>query len=304
MKTPPLHGLLVLDKPQGITSRDAVDRAQGWFPRGTRLGHTGTLDPLATGVLVLCAGSATRLTEYVQRMAKTYRAGVLLGARSDTDDVDGNVTPVAGAAPPNLAAVRRHLDEFLGEIEQVPPAFSAAKVTGKRAYDMARRGEEVVLQPRKVHVHGIDVLGYGWPRLELEVRCGKGTYIRSLARDLGARLGCGGLIETLRRTRVGPFAAADAVPLDADARTARARLLPVALAVAELPRVDVTAADAVRLRQGQTVRPDRLAPSAGVEEAVAFGPGGALVGVVRVDAGRRALAPVKVLPEPDEGRMQ
>src|SRR5262249_34880588 len=180
MKGSPYHGLLVLDKPGGVTSRDAVDRAQRWFPRGTRLGHTGTLDPLATGVLVLCVGSATRLTEYVHRMPKTYRAGVLLGARSDTDDADGTVTQVAVAAPPDLTAVRGRLDEFLGEIEQVPPAFSAAKVTGRRAYDLARRGDEVVLQPRKVQIYQIDVRGYAWPRLDLEVRCGKGTYIRSL----------------------------------------------------------------------------------------------------------------------------
>src|SRR5215510_8736714 len=120
------NGFLVIDKPEGITSRDVVDRAQRWFPRGTRLGHTGTLDPLATGVLVLCVGAATRLTEYVQDMAKTYRAGVRLGARSDTDDVDGQVTPVEGVTPPSPAAVRARLDEFLGEIELVPPAFSAA----------------------------------------------------------------------------------------------------------------------------------------------------------------------------------
>src|SRR5437588_5194695 len=120
MTTPAYHGLLVLDKPPGVTSRDAVDRAQRWFPRGTRLGHTGTLDPLATGVLVLCAGAATRLTEYVQDMAKTYRAGVLLGARSDTDDADGAVAPVDVPAPPDEEAVRARLAEFVGDVEQVP----------------------------------------------------------------------------------------------------------------------------------------------------------------------------------------
>src|SRR5437868_10458268 len=126
MKPPPPDGLLVLDKPAGVTSRDAVDAALRWFPRGTRMGHTGTLDPLATGVLVLCLGQATRLAEYVQRMSKTYRAGLLLGATSATDDADGTITPVSGARAPAAGALRDCLDEFVGEIDQVPPQFSAA----------------------------------------------------------------------------------------------------------------------------------------------------------------------------------
>jgi tRNA pseudouridine55 synthase len=301
MRTSPHHGLLVLDKPGGMTSRGAVDRAQRWFPRGTKIGHTGTLDPLATGVLVLCVGSATRLTEYVQDMQKTYRAGVLLGARSDTDDADGRVAPAEEVSSvPELGTVRARLDEFRGEIRQVPPAYSAAKVTGRRAYDLARRGAEVALEARTVRIDGIDVLSYAWPRLELEVRCGKGTYLRSLARDLGQRLGCGGLIETLRRTRVGPFTAEDAVPLDAAAAVALARLRPPAAAVAELPRVEVLAPQALRLRQGQRaqacgVERKGTFPTGGGEVAV-FGPGGALVGVGRLDGAGSALTPVKILP--------
>src|SRR5262249_9674427 len=177
-------GLLVLDKPAGITSRSAVDRALRWFPRRTRLGHAGTLDPLATGVLVLCLGGATRLAEYVQRMGKTYTSTFVLGATSDTDDADGTVTPVPGAADPGRGAVAAALAGLVGTLEQVPPAFSAAKVTGRRAYDLARRGEEVPLRPRPVEVYGIDVLRYEYPFLDVEVRCGKGTYIRALARDL------------------------------------------------------------------------------------------------------------------------
>jgi tRNA pseudouridine55 synthase len=300
MRTAPYHGLLVLDKPGGMTSRDAVDRAQRWFPRGTKIGHTGTLDPLATGVLVLCVGAATRLTEYVQDMAKTYDAGILLGFRSDTDDADGHITPANIASPPDRATVRARLDEFLGEIRQVPPAYSAAKVTGRRAYDLARRGAEVSLQARTVHIYGIDLLFFSWPQLQIIVCCGKGTYIRSLARDLGERLGCGGFIETLRRTQVGPFTLADAVPLDAPAPVALARLQPPAAAVAELPRVDVLAQQAQRLRQGQRAQPVRVGskdspPPANAEVAV-FGPGGDLVGVGRLDGAGSALAPVKILP--------
>src|SRR5262249_55225838 len=146
MRADAIDGLLVVDKPAGITSRTAVDRALQWFPRRTRLGHTGTLDPLATGVLVLCAGAATRLTEYVQRMAKVYRTTALPGARSPTADADGPLRPVAVERPPTRDAVERCLAGFLGTIEQVPPAFSAAKVGGRRAYDVARGGEEVALE--------------------------------------------------------------------------------------------------------------------------------------------------------------
>jgi tRNA pseudouridine55 synthase len=294
MKAAVWHGLLVLDKPGGITSRDAVDRAQRWFPHGTRIGHTGTLDPLATGVLVLCVGVATRLTEYVQRMTKTYRTRVRLGARSDTDDADGTVTPLPVERPPDREAVERVLAPFVGELEQVPPAFSAAKVTGRRAYDLARRGHEVALEPRRVQIHRINLLAYEYPWLELEVVCGKGTYIRSLARDLGERLGCGGLVETLRRTSIGPFAVGDALTLEADAATARARLLPVAAAVADLPRVRLDANGAGRLRQGQQVAADAAPP--GAEECAVFDEGGALVAVCRVDPASGLLHPEKVLP--------
>jgi tRNA pseudouridine55 synthase len=293
MKPSSFHGLLVLDKPGGMTSREAVDRALRWFPRGTRVGHTGTLDPLATGVLVLCVGTATRLTEYVQRMGKTYRTGLRLGARSDTDDADGTITPAPVERPPDRDEVLRRLAEFVGALDQVPPAHSAAKVTGRRAYDLARRGEEVSLQPRRVEVYGIDLLGYEYPQLELEVRCGKGTYIRSLARDLGERLGCGALVETLRRTRVGPFEPGGAVPLDADAATVRSRLLPVSAAVAELPGVTLDPGEVVRLRQGQAV--PLPGDAAGDEVAVYDGAGG-LVAVAVLDRARRCLRPEKVLP--------
>lgn len=286
-----LAGLLVVDKPRGITSRDAVDRAQRWFPRKARLGHTGTLDPLATGVLVLCLGSATRLTEYVQRMLKTYRTTIHLGVTSDTDDAEGTLTPRTVDQPPTREAVEACLHGFLGEIEQVPPAFSAAKVSGERAYDLARSGEAVSLQPRRVFVESIALLDFTYPLLELEVNCGKGTYIRSLARDVGERPGCGGHVEVLRRTRVGPFRVEDAVSLDADRETARGKLLPVSLALAELPRLTLPAATARRLRQGVAV-PSGEAMRA--EEMAAFADDGRLIGVVRVDE-RGLLRPVKVI---------
>jgi tRNA pseudouridine55 synthase len=300
MTPSPFHGLLVLDKPGGLTSRDAVDRALRWFPRGTRVGHTGTLDPLATGVLVLCVGSATRLTEYVQDMPKRYQTVLRLGARSDTDDADGTVTPVGGAVPPDREAVARALQGFVGVIDQVPPAFSAAKVTGQRAYDLARRGAEVSLQARRVQIYGIDLLTYDYPRLEMTVHCGKGTYIRALARDLGERLGCGAYVEVLRRTSVGPFQAADAVLLDGDAATARARLLPLAAAVAGLPCLTLEEGEAARLRQGQGIplrdSLNRAVKMEGSQEVAVFDAAGNLVAVAAVDRARRLLRPTKVLP--------
>ncbi|MFO0810259.1 MAG: tRNA pseudouridine(55) synthase TruB [Gemmataceae bacterium] len=282
-----MHGLLVLDKPLGMTSRDVVNRAQRWFPRGTRIGHTGTLDPLATGVLVLTVGHATRLTEYVQDMGKTYVADVELGATSATDDAEGPVTPVAVAVPPGRDAVNEALATFVGTIEQVPSAFSAVKVAGRRAYDLARQGSAVELAPRTVRIDGIDVLAYDYPHLRLEVRCGKGTYIRSLARDLGERLGCGGYLTGLRRTRVGQFAPEQGIPLDA---VDVGNLRPLVEAVAALPQIGVSSVDAARLRHGQRI----VATAAAAPEVAVLDPVGALVAIVESDG--HTLRPLKVIP--------
>jgi tRNA pseudouridine55 synthase len=299
MKSKGPSGLLVLDKPGGVTSRLVVDRAERWFPRGTRVGHTGTLDPLATGVLLLCLGSATRLTEYVQGMAKTYRTRILLGARSDTDDADGTITAVENVCPPDRGRVRETIRQFLGVIEQVPPAHSAAKVAGTRAYDLARRGKEVRLRPRQVRIDRIDLLAYRYPYLDLEVRCGKGTYIRSLARDLGEQLGCGGLVETLRRTRVGPFTAEQGVSLDAGAETALGQLLPIERAVAELPSVHVDEGTARQLGHGRKVilkdSPAGLSQEDSSGKVAVFSSAGRFVGIARWDRARNLLEPEKIL---------
>jgi tRNA pseudouridine55 synthase len=289
-------GLLVLDKPGGFTSRAALDRASFWFPPGTRIGHTGTLDPLATGMLVLCLGRATRLAEYVQRMAKTYRCTMRLGARSTTDDADGTITAPVEVAPPRAEAVTEALAGLVGKQEQVPPNFSAAKVSGRRAYDLSRTGRGVTLAARLVEIYSIDVLTYAYPFLDVEVRCGKGTYIRSLARDLGERLGCGALVQTLRRTSVGPFDEAKAVTLDATVELVRDRILPCAAAVVELPRVMLQAADVERLHCGQAVTIDQEIEAAA--SAAVFDATGRLAAVVKVDASRRLLLPEKVFSSP------
>ncbi|MCS7167370.1 MAG: tRNA pseudouridine(55) synthase TruB [Gemmatales bacterium] len=300
MATQELHGFLVIDKPKGMTSREAVNCVQDWFPR-SRPGHAGTLDPLATGVLVVALGKATRLLEYVQNMRKLYRATIRLGARSVTDDAEGPVTPNPDAPPVSQDALQAALAQFVGEIDQVPPAFSAVRVEGRRAWKAARRHQEVELAPRRVVIYRIELLSYNWPRLDVEVECGRGTYIRSLARDLGERLGVGGYVEELCRQRVGPFRLEEAIALTVSPEEARAALRPLSDALVELPRLTLADSDRVqRLCQGQrlilpTAFDGETAkwPSAG--EVAVFDQRGQLVGVAHWDAATRQLAPSKIL---------
>jgi tRNA pseudouridine55 synthase len=291
-----LSGLLNLDKPPGVTSRAVVDRVARSL-RGVKVGHAGTLDPLASGVLVVCVGSATRLVEYVQRMPKTYRTVVRLGAWSDTLDADGQVTEVDHPDVPDAGAIRAALDRQVGTIEQRPPAFSALKVAGRRAYDLARAGEAVDLAPRPVTIDRIDLLGYAWPRLELEIACGSGTYIRSIARDLGEALGCGGLVEVLVRTRIGPFTQADALdPTALSVETIPGRLRPAIEAVADLPRLLLSAEQVEAVARGQALAWESLNGGAIPEGEVALvGPHGILVAVAENRALDRRILPRRVL---------
>ena len=248
-----MNGLLVIDKPAGMTSRDAVNYVERTLPRGTRVGHTGTLDPLATGVLVVCVGQATRLADDVQAMGKGYTAAVRLGATSSSDDADGEVTEAIDPRVPTRDELEAACANLVGVVEQLPPRVSALKIGGRRAHDLARKGEAVPVQPRTVRVESLAVTAYEWPSLDLAVECGKGTYIRSIARDLGATLGCGGYVTALRRTHVGPFAAAAGVSVDADLATLTASLRPMADAVGDLPAVRVSEGEAKALFQGQTL---------------------------------------------------
>jgi len=245
-----MNGLLILNKPAGVTSRHVVDVAERWFP-GEKIGHAGTLDPLATGVLVLCLGSATRLIEYVQDLDKTYAANLRLGAWSSTDDADGDIEPVNKPSVPEVAQLQGALASFVGEIDQTPPAYSAARLRGRRAHQFARRGHEVQLQPRRVRIDNIRLLQYAFPMVGIEIACGKGTYIRSLARDLGERLGCGAFVASLQRSRIGPFHVRDALDLNCGADSAMQHLLPAKAAVAHLPVITLSSADLLRLRWGQ-----------------------------------------------------
>jgi tRNA pseudouridine55 synthase len=209
-----LSGVIVLDKPAGITSARAVDIVKRALPRGTKIGHAGTLDPFATGVLVLLLGRATRLCETMMDQPKSYEATVKLGATTQTDDPESHEQPTPGVQPLERETLESALSGFRGVIQQRPPAYSAIKVGGQRAYDLARKGKEAALEPRPVTIYRLDLHDYSWPLLRLAIDCGRGTYIRSLARDLGEALGVGGYLTQLRRTRVGPYTIESAVPLD------------------------------------------------------------------------------------------
>jgi len=214
-KRPDLNGLLIIDKPLGWTSAH-VCRVVRRKTEGAKVGHAGTLDPLATGVLVVCLGRATKQVNSIMETTKSYRAVVDLSAFTTTDDAEGERTEIEVHAPPSLEVIERVLAErFAGEILQRPPAFSAVKIQGERAYRLARAGAPPTPEPKRVTIHATRVLEYAWPRLTVEIDCSKGTYIRSIARDLGSALGTGGTLASLVRTRVGEFGLDRAINPDA-----------------------------------------------------------------------------------------
>jgi tRNA pseudouridine55 synthase len=208
-----MDGILNVDKPSGLTSARAVGRVKLLLPPRIRAGHAGTLDPFATGVLLVLVGTATRSFDALMGEPKTYEAVLQFGATTPTDDPDSAPTPTPGASPPPLSAVEQAVASFVGLIRQKPPAFSALKIGGRRAYDLARRGKPVELAEREVRIDRIELLEYAWPTASLRVQCGRGTYIRALARDLGAKLGVGAYLTALRRTAIGPYSTADSVTL-------------------------------------------------------------------------------------------
>lgn len=207
------RNILFIDKPSGITSFDVIRQLRRKL--GIRkMGHAGTLDPLATGLLIIALEGATKEISQYMNLDKTYEVLIEFGKISDTYDADGNIKDQKSEIK-NIekSELEGALKNFIGEIQQVPPAFSAIRVKGKRAYDLAREGKEVKLEPRHVTIHSIEVLDWSWPLVRLRVRCGKGTYIRSLAHDLGQQLGCGGYVKELRRTAIGPYNVTDATSI-------------------------------------------------------------------------------------------
>lgn len=258
-KGKPIHGWLVLDKRSGITSTQAVGAVKLLFD-AQKAGHAGTLDPLATGVLPIALGEATKTVPYAVDGKKSYRFTVRFGAETDTDDAEGSVVRT-GETMPTLPAIEAVLPQFTGEIEQVPPRFSAIKVDGARAYDLARDGEDVQLQPRVVMVEDLRLVEMpDAAEAVFEAECGKGTYVRALARDMGRALGCLGHVIALRRTKVGPFIEEAAVSLDilkeaaqAGEEALTAHLQPVEAALDDIPAVGVSPSDAASLVKGQAV---------------------------------------------------
>lgn len=277
-----LAGILNIDKPLGMTSHDVVSGVRR-LARIRRVGHGGTLDPLATGVLVVALGVATRLLEYVTGQPKSYEAVVRLGQTSATYDAEGELSTPHGT--PDLVArlsqpvLEEALEQFRGPIEQVPPMYSAVKREGRPLYELARQGVEVAREPRLVTIYELELVAWSAPDLHLRIRCSAGTYVRSLAHDLGQRLGTGAYLAALRRSAVGSFTLASAIPLDVlSPENFAGHVQPPDSAVGHLPSLDLDGEAAGRLRHGQ--RLPREDAAEGGKLARAYGPDGDFVGVV------------------------
>lgn len=251
-----ISGVLVVDKPTGMTSHDVVQVIR----KGSnirRAGHTGTLDPRASGVLVVLIGPAVRLSEYVSASDKRYQAVIMLGTTTDTYDADGKTT---SSSPVEVTEEQfeTELQKFVGQIEQVPPPYSAVKVQGRKAYEMARKGEEVELEPRLINVYSLELLEWAPPEVVIDVNCSSGTYVRSLVHDLGARLGCGATLTGLRRTKSGRFTLRDAVPLRKlneafSEGTWYQYLIPAAEALSDWPTIELNHEQVEAIRHGHRI---------------------------------------------------
>jgi tRNA pseudouridine55 synthase len=280
----PLDGWLIIDKPQGLTSTDVVNRLRRGFD-AQKAGHGGTLDPLATGLLPVAFGRATKTVPYIMDGTKLYRFTLRLGEARDTDDADGAITETSPTRPTD-AQFHAALPAFRGDIMQVPPVFSAIKVAGERAYDMAREGRPPVLEPRPARVDRFDLVDRpDADHAVFEVQSGKGVYMRSLARDLAQACGALGHIAALRRLRVGPFTERDAITLDKalpaedTARSSPDLLLPLTTALADIPALALEAEEVMQFTQGQAISlltlmgriPDTAGPGNGLVRAMAAG---------------------------------
>lgn len=289
----PAYGLLIVDKPVGPSSHAVVVSVR----RGTgirKVGHTGTLDPRASGVLVLCLGQATRLSEYLAAADKEYRAVVRFGAATDTYDAEGSPTEMTGQSP-SLEQLREILVDFVGRQEQTPPSFSAVKVAGKRAYQRARAGEALEMDARSIELYSLVLIDYSPPDLELHVHCSSGTYLRSLAHDLGRAVETGAHLADLRRTRAGRFNLEQAVPLadleqDYESGGWREHLVPAAEALPEFPAIELGPGQVVDIRNGRPIAADYQAEGL----ARAIGPDGDLAAILRASSDGAQWQPAKV----------
>ena len=289
-----VNGWVALDKPVGMTSTQAVSRLKRIY-NAQKAGHAGTLDPLASGILPVAFGEATKTVPFVQDGEKAYRFTVKWGAETNTDDSDGTVTQTSDVRPEQID-IERRLPQFVGDILQTPPQFSAIKIAGERAYDIAREGEHVDIKPRAVTIHSLTIEQHSADESVLSMECGKGAYVRAVARDLGRLMGCYGHVTALRRTRVGPFVEDDSYTLEdiETANRAGEALLSVEAGLSELPCVIVDRDTAARLRRGGSViLRGRDAPLEGVVYAAC---GGVPVAFGEIVEG--ALAPARVFNLP------
>jgi tRNA pseudouridine55 synthase len=289
-----VSGILNIDKPAGWTSHDVVARVRS-LTRQKRVGHAGTLDPMATGVLLVCVGQATRVSEYLMELRKLYRARIRFGIATDTYDAEGRVTAQSDVIP-SRQEIEALLPRFTGSILQAPPPYSALKVEGEPAYRRARRGEAVEQAPRPVEIYEIRLLAWAPPDLEIEVACGRGTYIRSLANDLGQAAGSAAHLAALERRAVGHFTIEDATSMpEFEALVAddlwQQRLSPLDEALLQYEALVVSAADAERLKNGQPVQ---VGGVAGGQLRRAYGPDGVFIALVEGDAQANAWRPLKV----------
>jgi len=283
-----LDGILLLDKPPGMSSNQALQRVRHLF-RAEKAGHTGSLDPLATGLLPVCFGEATKIAGYLLGSDKAYEVEAKLGATTDTDDADGAVLRERDVPQLERARIEQELTAFIGRIRQRPPIYSALKQGGEPLYAKARRGEKIEVPEREVDVRAIELLDLGADMLRLRIECGTGTYIRSIVRDLGELLGCGAHVTVLRRLWVAPFRAPrmhtiealQAIAGEGEAKL-EAQLLPVTAGFEDWPRIELDATQARQLGQGQSV----LVPTGTALGAVfALGPGGLPLGIAEVHPG-------------------
>ncbi len=290
-----MFGLFNINKPAGITSHAVVAHVRRLLDRGIKVGHAGTLDPFATGVLVLCVGPATRLAEYVRNAPKRYRAKITLGAVSTTDDPEGQITSHPAASPPDEEQITQTLRQFTGPISQVPPAHSAVHYRGRRAYQLARIGKPPDLPARTVEIHDIKLLSYDWPELVIDIYCGAGTYIRSLARDIGRALGIGGYCCGLTRTAVGDFTLDRTVSLD-KLNPSRDIISPLA-AVESLAKITLDDNQFTKLANGQSVQadiPQYNKPHEAKPELAILNHQGNLTALGRYDLSNKTILPTKV----------
>jgi len=295
-------GILNINKEKGITSHDVVERVRRGL-RGCKVGHAGTLDPLATGVLVVLVGQAVRISEYVMDLPKIYRATITLGASTDTYDSEGAVTST-GPIDVTKRRLEAGLAEFAGDIQQTPPPYSAAKIDGTRAYRLARKGTPIAPKPRTVHVYRLDLLRFATPNVEIEIECAKGTYIRSIAHDLGVALSCGAHVSKLVRTRVGPFDVDTALgstdlPSALQDDVLESHLRPTDLGLAHLPSLTAGIEDEKDLRHGQAVEMnDRdLTPTVELSDGLlarGYAEDGRLLGILRFESGTGLWRPHKI----------